>query len=398
MSKEKIKYIVGIYAAAMCIMGMLVPVPIVAQIAATFPNENVAAVQMVVGIVPLFMALSALFVSSVLATRVSKKVTTLVGHCIIVLAGLSIHFFFHNTLQQVLIASAFMGVGIGAIQNGTDALIADCFNPEERGTVMGIYSTFVAIGGILWVIASSALGAQEWSRSYLCFFAMIPFIVVEAICLPQGQLEPKHEKNVISGMPKEVALITVLSFIFIMCFQLLNTNVSLIVAERGLGGVAESGMVTTATSFAGIFAGLLVGPLFKKFKNLAMPIAWIICGIGLVLVLVAPMLGMLAAGGFIASLGKETYVPTEGNFAAGNSAPEGRAFNLAIGMAGINFGMALSPVVFELLSTPFGHTIESKMIIGLVIVAVLVVFGFMHYNKLTPAQLAEMERMAAEEK
>jgi hypothetical protein len=200
------------------------------------------------------------------------------------------------------------------------------------------------------------------------------------------------------GLDKEVALITVLSFIFIMCFQLLNTNVSLIVAERGLGGVAESGMVTTATSFAGIFAGLLVGPLFKKFKNLAMPIAWIICGVGLVLVLVAPMLGMLAAGGFIASLGKETYVPTEGNFAAGNSAPEGRAFNLAIGMAGINFGMALSPVVFELLSTPFGHTIESKMIIGLVIVAVLVVFGFMHYNKLTPAQLAEMERMAAEEK
>lgn len=51
MDKTKIKYTVGIYAAAMCIMGMLVPVPIVASVAAAFPNENIAAVQMIIGII-----------------------------------------------------------------------------------------------------------------------------------------------------------------------------------------------------------------------------------------------------------------------------------------------------------------------------------------------------------
>ena len=55
MDKSKIKYLVGIYAAAMCIMGMLVPVPIVASVAAAFPNENIAAVQMIIGIIPLMM-------------------------------------------------------------------------------------------------------------------------------------------------------------------------------------------------------------------------------------------------------------------------------------------------------------------------------------------------------
>lgn len=64
MDKSKIKYLVGIYAAAMCIMGMLVPVPIVASVAAAFPNENIAAVQMIIGIIPLMMALSAMLVSS----------------------------------------------------------------------------------------------------------------------------------------------------------------------------------------------------------------------------------------------------------------------------------------------------------------------------------------------
>ena len=110
MDKTKIKYLVGIYAAAMCIMGMLVPVPIVASVAAAFPNENIAAVQMIIGIIPLMMAVSAMLVSSQLASRVSKKKTTLVGHVIVMLAGASV-LVFHDSLAQVLAASAVMGLG-----------------------------------------------------------------------------------------------------------------------------------------------------------------------------------------------------------------------------------------------------------------------------------------------
>lgn len=121
MDKTKIKYLVGIYAAAMCIMGMLVPVPIVASVAAAFPNENIAAVQMIIGIIPLMMALSAMLVSSQLASRVSKKKTTLVGHIIVMLAGASV-LVFHDSLGQVLAASAVMGLGLGAVQNSTALL------------------------------------------------------------------------------------------------------------------------------------------------------------------------------------------------------------------------------------------------------------------------------------
>lgn len=75
--------------------------------------------------------------------------------------------------------------------------------------------------------------------------------------------------------------------------------------------------------------------------------------------------------------------------------PEGRAFNLAIGMAGINFGMALSPIVFEAVTSPFGATIDQKFIAGMIVCAACVVFGAIKYRKLTPAQLAEAEKMAA---
>ena len=221
--------------------------------------------------------------------------------------------------------------------------------------------------------------------AYAAYAAELPFIIIEAICLPMGHLEPKRKSNVFKNMPKEVALITLISFVFVLCFQLFSTNVSLIVAERGFGGTGESAMASTIMTVAGIFAGLLVGPLFKRFKNRAMPLAWCVTIVGLALTLVAPSLVVLCAAGFVTSLGKETYVPLQGNFAAGNSTNEGRAFNLAIGMAGTNFGMAL----FEAATAPFGAQIGQKFVLGIAIIVVLVVFGMIHYAKLTPAQEAE---------
>ena len=63
-------------------------------------------------------------------------------------------------------------------------------------------------------------------------------------------------------------------------------------------------------------------------------------------------------------------------------------------MAGINFGMALSPIVFEAVTSPFGATIDQKFIAGMIVCAACVVFGAIKYRKLTPAQLAEAETMA----
>lgn len=395
MTSEQKRYIVGIYAAAMCIMGMLVPVPILANIARSFPDANIATVQMCIGIIPLCMALSAMFLSSVLASRVLKRHTALACHILIMVAGLSV-VAFHDSLAQVLCASVFVGIGIGGIQNGTDALIADYFEGEQRGSIMGVYSTFVALGGILWTALSGILGHDQWYMAYAAYAAELPFIIVEFVFLPKGHLEPKPKGgNVLKSMPREVALITFISFVFVLCFQLFSTNVSLIVADRGFGGTAESATASTVMTVAGIFAGLLVGPLFRRFKNRSMPLAWCVAIVGLLAALLAPSLAALCAAGFVISLGKETYVPLQGNFAAGNSSNEGRAFNLAIGMAGTNFGMALSPLFFEVATAPFGAQIPQKFVLGIVIIAVLVAFGVVHYKSLTPAQLAEEKAHSA---
>ena len=71
---------------------------------------------------------------------------------------------------------------------------------------------------------------------------------------------------------------------------------------RGFGGTVEAGLASTVMTVAGIAAGLLVGPLFAKFKNLAMPIAWGVTLIGLGLTLIAPAFMVLCVAGFVVAL------------------------------------------------------------------------------------------------
>lgn len=380
----------------MTIMGMLVPVPIVAQVAATFPSENIAAVQMIIGVIPLFMAVSAMLVSSLLAQRVLKKYTAIVAHILVTVAGLSVCFFLHNSLVQVLVGSSIIGIGIGAVQNCTDALIADYFEGKQRSFVMGFYSTFVALGGVLWSRPFRRTGRRELGEF------LYGILRYDSVHHHRGHL-PAQGSSGAQTSEERVCQHAQGSYHHHRCqlrvradVPTVQLNVSLLVVQRGFGGIAESAAATTAVSLAGIVAGLIVGVLFSKFKNRSMPLAWCITLVGLILTLIAPQFGVLCAAGFITSLGKETYVPLEGNFAAGNSSNEGRAFNLAIGMAGINFGMALSPLFFEAVSTPAGNTIESKFVIGIVICIALIIWGFIRYAKMTPAQIEEHKRMEAE--
>lgn len=394
MTKTKIKYLVGVYACALCFMAMLTPVPIIASIVQAFPVENIVLIQMIVSMPSLIMAFAGMAVSSLLAHRFYKKHVALVSFVVFMLGGLA-PLAFHGSVIELLVAAAVVGLGLGGLQNSSDALLADYFIDKERSTVMGLFSTFVGLGGVLWTVLAANLGAAEWTHAFLGYFLFIPLIVVAAICLPKGKLEPKRTTNVFANLPREVVMISVVGFVFLLAFQVFNANVSLLVVERSLGGTIEAGWATTATTIAGIVAGLLVGPLFAKFKNLAIPIMISVAAVGMVICLVAPGIWILCIGGFVLALAKEAYIPLAGNYAAGNSNPAGRAFSLAFGQAGVSLGMAFSPMVFGAAASPLGGTIDAKFMLGIGVLVLLAAFGFWKFRKLTAKQLREKELIEA---
>lgn len=391
MTKTEIKYLVGVYACAACFMAMLCPVPVIAQIAMTFPDADIVLVQMIVAMPSLLMAFAGMAVSGFLAHRFYKKHVAMVCFIVFMLGGL-MPLILHDNIYELLISSAIVGIGLGGLQNSSDALLADYFVDKKRSVAMGLFSTFVGLGGVMWTLLSANLGATNWVMAYASYLVMIPFIIVAVICLPKGKIEPKREVNVFRNIPRQVWAVFVFCFVIMAVVQLFNTNSSLLVDLRGFGGPIQAGWATTATTIAGIVAGLLVGPAFSFFKNRAIPIMFCVIAIGFAIVLAAPGIWVLVIGGFILSLGKEMCVPLTGNYTAGNSNNAGRAFNLAFAQAGNSLGMAFSPMIFGAAAAPFGDTIEAKFIIGIVIAVILAVIGFKYFWKLTPKQIEEQEK------
>lgn len=390
MNKQEIKYLIGVYAAAISFLGLLVPVSIVADIVATFPTADINAIQMIVSLPSLIMVPAA-FVVSVLASRISKKTIAVACTVLYMVAGLA-PLVFHDSVEQMLVAAVFVGMGVGGLQNSIFSLIADTFDGVKRGTAMGLFATFVAVGGVLWTQLSSRLGAGNWVNAYWAYLIMLPLIACEIIFLPKGQLEPRRQKGERASIPGEILFIAATGFVFYVAVQLYNSNASLLVTGNGFGGTIESGYAATAATIAGLIAGLFVGPVVGKLGGHSITLTYFLGAAGLLICSFAPSLVTLCIGGFVASMGKEIFTPISGNRASEESPLVGRAFNIALVSAALNIGQAVSPYVTSITATPAGGSIFAKMIIGSVACLVIGAITFVHYQKrgkVAPAAEAE---------
>ena len=145
MTGKQIKSLIGIYAASMNIMGILIPVSILAAVAQAFPDVPMAMVQMIVSI-PSILAIASNFIFAGLSHKLYRKTSIIISTCIFIVGGILLYFF-HDNFAWLIVAACCSGFAMGGVQNGTGALVTDEFEGDLRGTAFGLFSVFVGIGG-----------------------------------------------------------------------------------------------------------------------------------------------------------------------------------------------------------------------------------------------------------
>ena len=377
--KGKMKTLVGIYSASLVLMGLIVPVSVLANIAMTFPDVPITTIQLMVTLPSLVAIFSGLLVSKT-AHLFYKKHVAIFFTVLYMVSGM-MPVVFHDNIYQLLASAALVGVSMGGLQNPMTSIIPDYFEGEARGTVLGLLSTFICLGGMLYTQLASRLGAEDWTHAFYAYGVMVVFLVGEILFMPKGKLEAKAQKGEHVKVPTEVIWCCVLGFILYTCYQVFNSNVSLLIAERGLGGTIEAGYASAACTGAGILAGLIVGPWIRAFKKQAISFTLITTCLGLAICVLSHNLVLLCVGGFIVALGYQVFTPLTGMKAAEVSGPIGLAFNMALGNAMCSFGQALSPYTTSILTKPWGSSLTSLFILGTVGCAIISVVGLVHYNK-----------------
>lgn len=393
MKAQYIKDGIGIYAATATIMSILIPVPVLASIAQAFPEVPMTTVQLIAAI-PSLLAIVANFVTAKLATRFTPRVRTIAACFFYVAAGL-VGYFLHDNFAMLIVASCLAGFGMGGVQNSIASLITNSFDGDARGAAFGLCSVFVGLGGFVYVSMAAALGAEAWYNAYLGYFVVLVLIVLQLIFLPKGVLEEPTAKGEHVKIPREVIFLCIFGFAYFGATQLFNNNISMFIAETGLGGTMEAGNASQVYTLAGMVGGFLVFPIKRLFKNQTLAANALISLAGCAcIVLTGSLVGVCIGAAFMA-FGFAVYNPIESQLVSEASPAKGLAFNLALMAATQSIGQATSPYWIGAAATPMGGGTTAMFYVGVIIFAVLMVVQFLYFNSLKKKAAASAEAPAA---
>lgn len=379
MTKDKIRNLVGVYSCALTLMSLIIPVPVLAQIAKTFPEQPVLVIQLLVTI-PNLVAIPTGLVVAKMADRVYKKYSALFFSTFYVVAG-TMPIYLHDSMAQLILSSCLVGVALGGMQNAMTALIPDIFEPKDLGLVFGLLSTFVGIGGVIYTAASAALGAGDWTHAFYAYFIVLVFVVLEALFLPKGKLERHAEGEKRARVPREIMFLCFFGFVLSCVAALFTSNCSMLIDQRGLGSVAEAGLCTSAYTLAGIVAGLITAPLLKIAKRHSPTLALAFVALGLILMFLSANVPTVFVCGLITGIGYNFYTPVSNMGATNYSGAAGTSFNIALCSASIALGSACSPVIFNLVGSSFGAGIDGMIVSGAMLATAVTVLGAFYFSR-----------------
>lgn len=241
MRKNKIK--AAILAISVVQMGTNAISPILADIAAAFPQADSSSIQFLMTFPSLFVIVVSLLAAS-LTRRISKKYIVAVGCGLFSLSGV-LSWLFHGSLPLLFLWAAFMGVGIGLVVPMATSLVSDCFEGGEQQTVMGWQSSAANVGAMAMTFLGGLLAAVHWNCNYLVYLIAVPGLVLSLTCLPRNAGQQPQASSTGTGfftLLRRIPVLTgcLLAAAVTMLFNIVPTNLSMYVTETGIGSAAQA--------------------------------------------------------------------------------------------------------------------------------------------------------------
>ncbi len=373
MNKDDIKKKIGIYSAAAVLMAIIIPVSVLANISKQFPEVSSTNVQLLSSLPSLLGIVSNLIISKQ-AHKIYKRYSMISCTILYIVAGVA-PYFYHSHFGFLLFSAAITGFALGGIQNGLLAQICDYFEGKERTKIMGFLSLFVGLGGMTYAMVSSKLGAVVWYKAYLTYLIIVPLLILQIVFLPKGILEEKPTKTNRVKVSKKVIILCCFGFVMYTCNQLFNSNISMLVVGRTLGGVSETGNVTAINTIAGMLSGVLILPFARFFKKYSMTITFVMQALGCLIMAISGNLLMVCVGGFLMAMSYGLFTPLGNQAASEASNAMGLAFNMAL-ISGISsLGAALSPYTTSVMTIPFGGNVIVLFALGSCMMTILAIIS-----------------------
>ena len=223
----------------------------------------------------------------------------------------------------------------------------------------------------IMVFAGGHLAAIDWHLSFLGYCIGIISWLLVVLLLPKIPMvkSEKEGSSAAPGIGEIFSDITWLVWVEIIVYfvgnmfaTMVTSNLSLFVEGSGLGTPGDSGNALSLQMLAAAIGAFSYGWLKRRMGYYVIPFAWLLLGVGFVLVGHASSLGMVMLGMAIAGAGVGIVWPAYCMRVTELTSPVAQAMAIAIAGALQGFGNFFNPVVGSWLADLFGVEYGMQMI------------------------------------
>lgn len=362
MSKQNRMLFMTMMVTSLLYMAQFALTPGIAKIQAeVFPQLTLSAIQTAMTL-PSLLSVVMSVVSALLIGKnlLSKKACVVIGLFLLASTGFAV-MIVHYQFWQLCVLSVLIGSGMGFFIAPAASIMFDNFGESERRLAMGTQTSAINLGGIIMSIGGGVLATLVWYGGYLMLLVAIPVAVLCAVTIPNdkriNQAKPAHEASrKRSKIPLDIYYYGVIAFFFLLIFNVGGTNISNHLKAANLGDTATAGIATAVQMAGGVIAGIIFTKLSAKFRDLVIPLSFIIVFIGFTVInlghlsLLANFVGIFIVGTSISILIPQCLFATSNIVDATNSTASTAIVNCVLpGTGGF-----LSPVIFTNLTTWLG--------------------------------------------
>ena len=349
---------IGILAVSMIGMAALAITPSYAAIAKFFSLNNTS-VQMLTSLPNLFMMLAGIIIGKLTANKVNLKMLTLTSILLVTIGGL-LPLVLHTNFAFLLFCSCLVGLGQGACTNLTQVLIAQLLPQSERESTMGLSTTFINIGGMVFIMGGGQLAASSnWINNYWIYLFSLLILLIVFLLLPfetgiASQNDTKAANTKIH-LNKFVFYSAFWAFLIMLLNNVLNNNISLFVMRENLGATTQAALTSTISLIGGMICGLFVGRIGKMFRSSSIALSLCLYGFAYLLIGLFHSLLIVFIGSFIVgaamsiAMGQFPYLIS--------LIVDDNSVSMALGIyvAIYSFGGVFSPIVINPLTSLVSH-------------------------------------------
>lgn len=321
--------------------------PILAQIAAAFPDASNTSIQFLMTFPSIFCMVFAL-VSAFMAEKLPKKTLAVAG-LTIVCAGGFLAFLFHGSLLVLYVWAGVIGLGLGMVAPIAPSLVNSTYKGDEMNTMLGWQNSANNIGSMLMTFVGGFLAVAGWNFGYLVYFIAVPGIIFTLIGLRSSKKtniqnpEPVVNKENRGPFRLVIWRDLIIVCIFLMVYSAVPVNMSMLIEEYGLGGSSLSGTMSTIFLLAGTLMGIVFGRfarIFKQFTNTAGALAM---AIGATLMGLSSNLVVIIIGCLVSGISMTIVMPS--CMASGSKLKGYETINTAMIMAASYVGVFITPLI-----------------------------------------------------